>query len=79
MIKTQFDKAKSDEAISKETRKALNSRFKDLTAQAYDLEIQIEKERKLLKRLEKEEAVEDKKIGEIEDINSNLNALMRLK
>lgn len=32
-----------------------------------------------MKRLEKEEAVEEKKIAEIEDINGNLNALMRLK
>ena len=38
-----WDKAKSEESISKDTRKTLNSRFKELTAQAYDLEIQTEK------------------------------------
>jgi hypothetical protein len=43
VIKFQFDKAKSEESISKDTRKTLNSRFKELTAQAYDLEIQTEK------------------------------------
>ena len=32
-----------------------------------------------MKRLEKEEAIEEKKIAEIEEINSNLNALMRIK
>lgn len=51
MIKSQFDKAKSEESTSKESRKALNARFKELTAQAYELEIQTEKEKKLLKRL----------------------------
>ena len=39
----RLDKAKSEESISKDTRKTLNSRFKELTAQAYDLEIQTEK------------------------------------
>ena len=43
VIKFQLDKAKSEESISKDTRKTLNSRFKELTAQAYDLEIQTEK------------------------------------
>lgn len=51
MIKTQFDKAKSEEATSKDNRRALNNRFKELTAQAYELEIQTEKEKKLLRRL----------------------------
>jgi len=32
-----------------------------------------------LKKLEKEEAIELKKIQEIEEINGNLNSLMRLK
>lgn len=44
--------------MSKDNRKALNNRFKQLNAQAYDLEIQTEKEKKLLKRLQKEEAIE---------------------
>ena len=66
VIKTQFDKAKSEEATSKDNRKALNMKFKELTAQAYELEIQTEKEKKLLKRLEKDEHVEEKKIVELE-------------
>lgn len=73
VIKTQFDKARSEEAVSKDSRKALNYRFKQLNAQAYDLEIQTEKEKKLLKRLEKEELIEEKKIAEIEQVNSLLN------
>ena len=44
-----------------------------MNAQAYDLEIQTEKEKKLLKRLEKEELIEEKKIAEIEQVNSLLN------
>lgn len=43
MIKNQFDKAKSEESVSKDNRKNLKNRFKDLTAQAYDLDILIEK------------------------------------
>lgn len=79
VIKTQFDQAKHQEALSKDSRKALNARFKELTAQAYDLEIQTEKEKKLLKKLEKEEALEEKKIAELEDINLNLVDLEKLK
>lgn len=37
VIKFNFDKAKSEEGTSKETRKALNAKFKELTSQAYDL------------------------------------------
>jgi hypothetical protein len=44
----------------------LNKKYKELTAQVYDLEIQIEKEKKLLKKYEKEEAAELKKIQEVE-------------
>ncbi len=79
IIKSQFDKARSEESTAKESRKQLNDKYKELTAQTYDLEIQAEKERKLLKKLEKEEAVEVKKMQEIEEINSNLRSLMRLK
>lgn len=54
VIKVHFDKAKNDEGISKERRKELNMKFKDLTNQLYELEILIDKEKKYLKKLDKE-------------------------
>ena len=64
-IKTAFDKAKFDESQSKELRRLNNVKYKEVTAKLHDIELNIEKERKLLKRLEKEEAVELKKFDEI--------------
>lgn len=79
VIKTQFDKARLEEGSAKEARKNLNGKYKELTTQVYELEILAEKEKKYLKKMEKEEAVELKKMQEIEEINANLRSLMRLK
>lgn len=57
----------------------MNGKYKELTTQVYELEIMAEKEKKYLKKMEKEEAVELKKMQEIEEINANLRSLMRLK
>lgn len=65
MIKTQFDKARAEEGTAKDARKNLNAKYKELTSQVYDLEIIAEKERKYLKKMDKEEAVELKKMQEI--------------
>jgi hypothetical protein len=43
VIKTQYDKARSEEVTAKDSRKQLNEKYKELTAQAYELEILAEK------------------------------------
>lgn len=35
VIKSQFDKARSEEATAKESRKQFNDKYKELTAQTY--------------------------------------------
>lgn len=50
-----------DESHSKELRRQNNVKYKEVTAKLHDIELNIEKEKKMVKRLEKEEAVELKK------------------
>lgn len=79
VIKSQFDQAKVDEANSKEQRRQYNIKYKEITAKVHEIELNIEKEKKLLKRLEKEEAVEQKKFDEIKEINKSLVAIKEIK
>lgn len=56
----------------KEKRRECNIRFKEISANLHEIELNIEKNKKIFKKLEKEEAIEMKKFEEIKEINSNL-------
>ena len=50
-----------------------------MTSKLHEIEVTIEKERKALRRLDKEEGNEIKKLQEIEEINDSLVMLMNTK
>ena len=53
-IKAEFDIARQEEITSKDARKTLNAKFKELNQHVNDLEALIEKQKKFYKKLQKE-------------------------